>query len=330
MADLSEIAQDEGMDNDNKNDSEPTAAGIHEIQSDTDADFMHDGNGQTSDHLTDPIPPALQSAVPLQRTDPPAQRRGRGLDSLQSLSNHIEPRIVLHTAADAVMERITNDNAFTISVRASLRDRRDEATPVIMAELKQMLDKHVWHGVHKSSLTPMQRSAIIRSSMFLKDKYLASGAFERFKARLVAGGNQQDKGLYNDQSSPTVATASVLTVAAIAAKEGRRVIAIDIGGAFQNADMSPTGIDVHMRLSSMLIQLDPSYEKFRDRNDTVIVRLDRALYGCVEASLLWYRDLKSKLVANGFVENPYDRCLFNKVGSSGKQISTVLHVTISV
>ena len=91
--------------------------------------------------------------------------------------------------------------------------------------------------------------------MFLKDKYLASGAFERFKSRLVAGGDQQDKGLYDDLSSPTVATSSVLTIAAIAAKEGRKVIAIDIGGAFLNADMSPTGIDVHM--SSMLIQLDP-------------------------------------------------------------------------
>ena len=85
-----------------------------------------------------------------------------------------------------------------------------------------------------------------------------------FKARLVAGGKQQDKGLYDDLSSPTVATSSVLAVAAIAAAEGCKVVAIDIGGAFLNADMSPAGIDVHMRLdrvmSSMLIQLDPSYE----------------------------------------------------------------------
>ena len=64
-----------------------------------------------------------------------------------------------------------------------------------MAELKQMLDKHVWHGVHTQDLSK-QRSAIIRSSMFLKDEYLASGTFERFKARLVAGGNQQDVGDY--------------------------------------------------------------------------------------------------------------------------------------
>ena len=57
-----------------------------------------------------------------------------------------------------------------------------------------------------------------------------------------------------------------------------------------------------------------------------MVRLDKALYGCVEASLLWYKDLKSKLVADGFIENPYDRCVFNKIGLSGKQISIVLHV----
>jgi Reverse transcriptase (RNA-dependent DNA polymerase) len=158
---------------------------------------------------------------------------------------------------------------------------------VIMAELKQMLDKHVWHGVNTQDLSKKQRSAIIRSSMFLKDKYLAAGAFERFKARLVAGGNQQDKGLYEDLSSPTVATSSVLAIAAIAAAESRKVIAIDIGGAFLNADMAPTGVEVHMRLNrvmtSMLMQLDPSYEKYRELDDTVVIRLGKALY------TLWMR-----------------------------------------
>ena len=326
LADHSAIAPDEGV-----NDNDRVDADFHEVtnvpnnETTEHEQARDDGSLRRTTGVTEPMP--------IQTDYLPAQRRGRGLDSLQSLQRHNEPSIVLHTATDALIARLDQQDkysAFTISVRAALRDRRDEATPVIMAELKQMLDKGVWHGVYTSSLTKKQRSAIIRSSMFLKDKYLASGAFERFKARLVAGGDQQDKGLYDDLSSPTVATSSVLTIAAIAAKEGRKVIAIDIGGAFLNADMSPTGIDVHMRLdsvmSSMLIQLDPSYEKFRDRNNTVVVRLDKALYGCVEASLLWYKDLKSKLVANGFVENPYDRCLFNKIGSSGKQISIVLHV----
>jgi hypothetical protein len=68
-----------------------------------------------------------------------------------------------------------------------MRERPVEARPVIMSELQQMLDKGVWHGVKLSHLTYKERTAIIRSSMFLKDKNFASGVFEKFMARLVAG-----------------------------------------------------------------------------------------------------------------------------------------------
>jgi hypothetical protein len=87
-----------------------------------------------------------------------------------------------------------------------------------------MMDKGVWHGVKLSHLTHAERKAIIRSTMFLKDKYFASGVFQKFKARLVAGGDQQDKGLYENLSSPTAAISSVLAAAAIAASEGRSEI----------------------------------------------------------------------------------------------------------
>ena len=33
-----------------------------------------------------------------------------------------------------------------------------------------------------------------------------------------------------------------------------------------------------------------------------------------------------KVTANSFVENPYDRCVFNKIDKSGKQISIILHL----
>ena len=222
------------------------------------------------------------------------------------------------------------DFAFTISVRMALKNRGEEARPVIMAELQQMVDKHVWHGVHLKNLTRLERQRIIRSSMFLKDKFLASGAFDRFKARLVAGGDMQDKSLYENLSSPTASTTSVLTVAAIAASEGRHVITIDIGGAFLNADMAPTGIKVHMRLdrvmTSLLQQIDPGYKEFEEHSGTVVVELDKALYGCVEAAALWYNDLRGTLESDGFSENPYDVCVFNKQCSDGSQTTIVLHV----
>ena len=115
----------------------------------------------------------------------------------------------------------TDEIALTMSVKTALRDRKEEATSVMKAELTQMNTKKVWHGVKSKNLTVPQRRAIIRSSMFLKDKYLASGTFDKFKAQLVAGGNQQDKSLHENLSSPTAALTSVFTVAAIAAQEKR-------------------------------------------------------------------------------------------------------------
>lgn len=253
-----------------------------------------------------------------------------------------QPHLVLFSADDALRADLcrlvlhTSDwhdptFAFKITVRSAMRDRPAEALPVILAELEQMIRKGVWHGVRTRDLTSKQRQGIIRSSMFLKDKYLASGAFEKFKARLVAGGDQQDKGLYDNLSSPTAATASVLAVAAIAAAERRIVIITDIGGAFLNASLLPTGIKVHMRLdgtmAALLVQIAPEYAQFLEPSGCMVVELDKALYGCVEAALLWFNDLSGKLVDFGFVANPYDQCVFNKFGAAtGNQITVVLHV----
>ena len=84
-----------------------------------------------------------------------------------------------------------------------------------------MVDKKVWHGIHSTSLTAAERKAVIRTSMFLKDKYMASGAFDKLTARLVTGGDQQDKEIYDNLSSSTAFTTSVLIVASIVTREGK-------------------------------------------------------------------------------------------------------------
>ena len=219
---------------------------------------------------------------------------------------------------------------FKMSVKSAMRDRPEEARAVIMAEIKQMVDKKVWHGVHLEALSRKERKAIIRSSMFLKDKYFASGEFEKFKARLVAGGDQQDKTLYEDLAAPTVATAHVFTIAGLAAKEGRTVVTIDIGGAYLNADMASSGVTVHMQLdatmTAILVKVDPSFEKFVKEDGSSIVQLDKALYGCVEAAHLWHNMLRGVLEGYGLEANPTEPCLFNRVGSKNYQLSVALHV----
>ena len=193
-----------------------------------------------------------------------------------------------------------------------------------------MVKKRVFHGVLAAELGSVARRRVIRSSMFLKDKRLASGGEDKFKARLVADGSKQDKNLYDTLSSPTGSTTSILITAGIAAMEARKVMACDIGGAYLNADMAPTGVVVHMRLDAimtrMLVEIDPDFAQFVEKNGTSVVALDKALYGCVESANLWYMHLRGTLAAYGMIENEYDACVFNMNDKTGKQLTVVVYV----
>lgn len=184
-------------------------------------------------------------------------------------------------------------------------------------------------GVLRSSLSATQIKKIIRSSMFVKDKFDSLGNLIKLKARLVAGGHMQDRSIYSsDQiSSPTVATSSFFTIVAIAAAERRHVMTFDISQAYLNADMEG---EVHMMLdplcSRLLCEIDPSYRAFLDSKGCITVKLNKALYGCVESAKLWYNKLKSTLLALGYTVNPADICVFNRTSATGKQSTVCFHV----
>jgi len=267
---------------------------------------------------------------------PPALRR-RLANRTDSLGSVLQARLTEAEDHAALRRQLLlranwhdKEYCFKISVRAALRERGPAAEQAILSEMQQMLDRRVWHGVRKRDLTSDQVRKVLRIVTFLKDKYTAQNIFDKFKARLCADGSTQDHDQYENVSSPTATTTSTMMVAAIAAAEGRKVITADVSGAFLHADMAMTGVVVHVRLDSImtrfLVKLDPSYAQYVNEDGTCIVQLDRALYGTIEAARLWYMNISSKLKEYGFEANPYDECVFNKVGSDGHQITIVLYV----
>ena len=80
-------------------------------------------------------------------------------------------------------------------------------------------------------------------------------------------------------------------------------------------------VPVFMRLdrlmTAMLTQLDPSYKSYVDKKGCLTVRLDRALYGCVESASLWYEHLAGMLTSLSYVKNNYDACVFNRACDDG-------------
>ena len=61
---------------------------------------------------------------------------------------------------------------------------------------------------------------------------------------------------------------------------------------------------LNKNLSGILIGIDPSYKKYLKSNDTIIVRLKKALYGCVESSKLWYDKISGDMCKLGFTTKP--------------------------
>ena len=150
--------------------------------------------------------------------------------------------------------------------------------------------------------------------MFLKEKRCG-----RIKGRGCADGRKQR--LYKtkeETSSPTITLESLFLTSLIDAIEGRHVVTCDIPGAFMHADMDElVHVKLEGELAELLIKVDPTYSKFLTYEfgkKVIYTKLNKALYGTMQASYLFWKDLSSYLVNDlGFEVNPYDWCVANKM-----------------
>ena len=177
---------------------------------------------------------------------------------------------------------------YQLSFLKGIKKYGRKAIEAAFKELQQMLDQKVWTPVNYSSLSSTQRKKLIRSFMFLKEKFKPDGTFDKLKMRLVAGGHLQNKLDYDDISSPTISLIAVFVLVVIAAKERRKVVTVDIAGAYLNAKIINS--EIHMvidaQLADLLVQLDDSYRNYLRDDGCIVVKLKKALYGCIESAKL--------------------------------------------
>ena len=106
--------------------------------------------------------------------------------------------------------------------------------------------------------------------------------------------------------------------------------------AYTKAPMPKDGRKIFLRLSKQYvdliklinIDLNSIYIDFQNEDGSVIVKLDYALYGCVEAGRLWYNYFSNILLEKiGYKVSNLDNCVFNLFDEPGMIISTiVVHV----
>ena len=76
----------------------------------------------------------------------------------------------------------------------------------------------------------------------------------------------------------------------------------------------------------IMTEIDANFTQFVCLDGTSIVKLKRALYGCVESARIWNDMLHSELTNMGYLRNEYDKCVYNRVEQDLSQTTLVVHV----
>ena len=185
-------------------------------------------------------------------------------------------------------------------------------------EIRQILDTESLIPTKASSMTWKERKHALECKLFLEAK--RDG---RIKGRMVGGtgASSQDKSRYHDLSSPTVRFETVALLLKSAATTGMQVAVADVPGAYLHAKFQDLTIDAtpgehryviaRGMLAKMMAAIDAECANCIDKSTgELYLRLNKALYGLIEAAKLWYAEIATMLLAEGFKQSLTDPCLF--------------------
>jgi hypothetical protein len=136
--------------------------------------------------------------------------------------------------------------------------------------------------------------------------------------------------MYDLISSATVALASVFLLINIASYFNAQLSTFDIGGAFLHASFGPedptTFIRINKEVTDIWILQDPSAAPYVDRNGTLLLQLDKFIYGLKQSPMKFQEHLTNVLTNQlGYRKLNNDECLFIRHSPAGFSILS-LHV----
>jgi histone deacetylase 1/2 len=170
------------------------------------------------------------------------------------------------------------------------------------------LDSLITNGTFTVVPLPDNRKPIKCKYVF-KIKYDSDGTVDKFKARLVARGFSQKKGLdYNETFSPVVNAASLRLLLSIAAQNDLELDQLDVKTAFL---LSTLDEDLYMDIPPGLKERYPHLFN-QHENEYKCLKLHKSIYGLKQASKNWNDLLQTTLNEIGLKESKVDKCIYIK------------------
>lgn len=200
-----------------------------------------------------------------------------------------------------------NENHCCLSFSKALKMYPEPTKKGLEDEIKQLFDRGTFNMIRKQDIG---KSIVIPTLAVAADK--GDG---KIKVRIVANGAHQAPGTltYEQVSSPTLRTPSLMILLAISACSGRRISAYDVKGAYLQASL-PKDTDIVVKfnkdITDIMKKIEPTIET--DHNGFSYGRLSKALYGLKQAGRLWYHHLVNTLRCGGYECLKYDRCIMKR------------------
>ena len=171
----------------------------------------------------------------------------------------------------------------------------DEWRKTDETEMLGMVENCVYKQVARS-----KDKLVVGTKMLYKRKIGKDGKVEKYKCRLVAQGFRQVEGVhYTEKYSPTPATASIRMLLAMAAAKDGELRHFDAEQEFFKADID----------EEIYIETPEEFQEFSG----AVGRLNKAIYGLVQAGMCWNNKLCDDMTAIGFEQAKADPCVFRKV-----------------
>jgi hypothetical protein len=168
---------------------------------------------------------------------------------------------------------------------------------------------------------------ILPSKFFLKSKFTPSGHFDKLKGRLVIGGHRQKPDEFQRTSAPTVDFSSFCLLVSLARFLGAKIATADVPAAYLN---TPHKERLHMRLkrdiAQILVDNDPTLLLYVCPDGSIVVQLNKCLYGLKQSGAEWHDLLVDFLKSLGYIQSLADRCVFYRFNAAGKLDLLCVHV----
>lgn len=162
----------------------------------------------------------------------------------------------------------------------------------MIEELEALAKNHVWDLVE-----PTIDQTIVDNKWTYKLKRNANGDIQRYKARLVARGFTQRKGIdYTETFSPVVRFDSIRAMLAIAASDGLHLRQFDVKTAFLYGDIE----------ENILMKQPEGFDDGTGR----VCKLNRSLYGLKQSSRCWNKCFTDFLKDANLTATQSDPCVF--------------------